>query len=287
MDKYKTGNFIYSLRKEKGISQGQLGLMLGVTNKAVSKWENGDNKPGVNMLYKLADLLGVSMDELIKGERSIPTSDSVLKEENIILNRRLHQAEREKMEQARKYWLTQIYLLTIVLAFFALSYASIFPFLNFQNNFYLNIVEGIFVWVFFIPLVLVSFVSGLRSLSNYLKKDNVVMNIVMLSFFPLTFSVFMVVGLIMLIPSMIKSYRLGFQKRKKLEPSQRKIYIGYFVSLIIILLLAIGSLFFEYLVLTSSEMRITFFYIYTPLLFLVIAVDTIIFSIFGRREKLI
>lgn len=69
MDKYKVGNFITSLRKEKSISQGQLGLLLGVTNKAISKWENGNNQPEVEMLYRLSEVLGVSVDELVHGER--------------------------------------------------------------------------------------------------------------------------------------------------------------------------------------------------------------------------
>src|SRR5574344_1090150 len=124
MDKYKTGNFIYSLRKEKGISQGQLGLMLGVTNKAVSKWENGDNKPEVNMLYRLSDVLGVSVDELVRGERSVSLNKREESNENLVLKRRLDQAEREKKEEDKKYWLTQIYLLLVVSIFFALSYVA-------------------------------------------------------------------------------------------------------------------------------------------------------------------
>ena len=41
MNDYAFGNFLFDLRTEKGFSQAQLGEMLGVTNKAVSKWENG------------------------------------------------------------------------------------------------------------------------------------------------------------------------------------------------------------------------------------------------------
>jgi transcriptional regulator with XRE-family HTH domain len=55
VDNLKMGNFLYALRKEKGISQTQLGLLLGVTNKAVSKWGTGENQPEVAMFYQLAD----------------------------------------------------------------------------------------------------------------------------------------------------------------------------------------------------------------------------------------
>lgn len=44
MNDYKFGNFIYDLRKRSGISQADLAAILGVTNKAVSKWENGVSK---------------------------------------------------------------------------------------------------------------------------------------------------------------------------------------------------------------------------------------------------
>mgnify|MGYP002513906186 CR=1 FL=1 len=54
---YKVGNLIATLRLEKGLSQGELGLMLGVTNKAVSRWENGQAFPDITLLPKLARYL--------------------------------------------------------------------------------------------------------------------------------------------------------------------------------------------------------------------------------------
>lgn len=54
MNDYKFGNFIYDLRKRNGISQSELAELLGVTNKAVSKWENGKAKPKTEILRKMA-----------------------------------------------------------------------------------------------------------------------------------------------------------------------------------------------------------------------------------------
>lgn len=68
---YKVGNLITKLREEKGLSQSQLGLKLGVTNKAVSRWENGRGYPDTSLLLKLAEILGITVDELLKGELSI------------------------------------------------------------------------------------------------------------------------------------------------------------------------------------------------------------------------
>ena len=65
MRDYEFGTRIYNLRKAKGISQRELGDLVGVTNKAVSKWENGEAKPAMNQLMKLSEIFDISMDEII------------------------------------------------------------------------------------------------------------------------------------------------------------------------------------------------------------------------------
>ena len=69
MDQIKMGKFIAALRKEKGLTQEKLGEKLGVTNKTVSRWENGNYMPDVEMLSLLSEEFGVSINELISGER--------------------------------------------------------------------------------------------------------------------------------------------------------------------------------------------------------------------------
>jgi transcriptional regulator with XRE-family HTH domain len=66
---YAFGNFLAELRAEKGLSQSELGGMLGVTNKAVSKWENGTAKPNTKLIPELAKVLGVSVEELFAAKR--------------------------------------------------------------------------------------------------------------------------------------------------------------------------------------------------------------------------
>ena len=65
---YKVGNLIAALRTEKGLSQSELGLLLGVTNKAVSRWETGRGYPDTILLLKLAEIFGITVDELLRGE---------------------------------------------------------------------------------------------------------------------------------------------------------------------------------------------------------------------------
>ena len=72
MDNQKIGAFISARRKEKGLTQAQLAEQLGVTNKAVSKWESGNGLPDISLFPVLSELLGVTADELFRGERTAP-----------------------------------------------------------------------------------------------------------------------------------------------------------------------------------------------------------------------
>ena len=65
MKDYSFGNHICKLRTGLGLSQFQLGALVGVTDKAVSKWENADAKPRFATCIRLADVLGVQVDELL------------------------------------------------------------------------------------------------------------------------------------------------------------------------------------------------------------------------------
>lgn len=66
MKKQTLGNMIATLRKEKGMTQLDLAEKMGVTDKAVSKWERDLSCPDVSSIPKLAEILGVSLDELMQ-----------------------------------------------------------------------------------------------------------------------------------------------------------------------------------------------------------------------------
>ena len=65
----KIGAFLAELRKEKNLTQEELGEQIGVTNKTVSRWENGNYLPPVEILQMLSRLYNVSINELLTGER--------------------------------------------------------------------------------------------------------------------------------------------------------------------------------------------------------------------------
>ena len=69
MDYEKIGEFIFKLRKEKNLTQKQLAEKLNVTNKAISKWERGLGAPDVSLLRQLSEILEISVNELLLGEK--------------------------------------------------------------------------------------------------------------------------------------------------------------------------------------------------------------------------
>ena len=73
MNDYEFGNYLYKLRKNAGLSQTELARQLDVSNKAVSKWENGRAKPSIETLRKLADLFSISVDTLLQRKEGTHT----------------------------------------------------------------------------------------------------------------------------------------------------------------------------------------------------------------------
>ena len=76
MKEVSFGMFLRSLREENGLSQAQLGRLAGVSDKAVSKWESDAARPQSGLLRRLADLLGVTVDELLSCRRRPPEKAS-------------------------------------------------------------------------------------------------------------------------------------------------------------------------------------------------------------------
>ena len=69
MDLEKMGKFIAETRKEHSLTQSQLGEMLGISGKAISKWERGISAPDISLLNDLSKILEVSVSEILNGEK--------------------------------------------------------------------------------------------------------------------------------------------------------------------------------------------------------------------------
>ena len=93
MDQIKIGTFLKTLRKEKNLTQDQLAEQLGVSSRTVSRWETGMNMPDISLLLEIAELYGVTIPELIDGERKSENMNEEVKE---VVSKMSNYAETEK-----------------------------------------------------------------------------------------------------------------------------------------------------------------------------------------------
>lgn len=107
ISKEKFGAFLCERRKEKGLTQQELADRLFISNKAVSKWERGQSLPDIALLTPLAEMLGVTVAELLKGERlSGETMDSREVEDLLSQALQLSEEAGERKGRTRKRWQT-------------------------------------------------------------------------------------------------------------------------------------------------------------------------------------
>ena len=85
MDQLKTGKFIAECRKQKNLTQMQLAEKLGITDKAISKWERSIAMPDTSIMLELCDILGISVNELLSGEK-ISMENNNQKNEQLLLD---------------------------------------------------------------------------------------------------------------------------------------------------------------------------------------------------------
>ena len=85
MDQLKIGKFIAECRKQKGLTQLQLSEKLGITDKAVSKWERGISMPDASIMLEVCGILGISVNELLSGEK-INMENNDQKNEQLLLD---------------------------------------------------------------------------------------------------------------------------------------------------------------------------------------------------------
>lgn len=107
MNYNKIGDFIATQRKNKKLTQAKLSEQLFVSEKTVSKWENGKGLPDTNVLPKLCEILGVSINELLSGEKNILENNNQ-KNEQLLINMT------KEIEQKNKIIWTSMWVIMIV-----------------------------------------------------------------------------------------------------------------------------------------------------------------------------
>lgn len=110
MDQQKTGQFIAEMRKEQGLTQRALAEKLLISDKTVSKWECGNGLPEISLMLPLCEILHISVNELLSGER-LHDSEYKKKAEKNIMN-----LMEQRQQAKRNLWLG---ILAVVSTFLA------------------------------------------------------------------------------------------------------------------------------------------------------------------------
>ena len=123
MDQIKIGKFIASCRKEQGITQAALAEKLGISDRAVSKWETGKSMPDSGIMLELCDFLKINVNELLSGERIMAESYDKRAEENLLaMKREIEEKNRQMLKT--EYWIVLPAVLAGIVMIFVASFVA-------------------------------------------------------------------------------------------------------------------------------------------------------------------
>ena len=126
MDQNNIGKFISVKRREKNLTQEKLAEKLGVSNKTISKWENGKCMPDYSVIELLCQELDISLAELLDGEEKEQNSIRVYDEEQV-------KSMLCKIQDMEKYYKYSLGTIMIVIGFISMILSSLFSGTNFHN----------------------------------------------------------------------------------------------------------------------------------------------------------
>ena len=139
MDQERIGKFIASSRKKQKLTQQELAERLGVTNKSVSRWENGKTLPDISFFKPLCEILNISIEELINGEKTDLKRKNDSVEKAIINTMNTKEKEKHKMNRIISILLIFITIIIVILFLLIIYYKQKFPKINIFD---LNIVKS-------------------------------------------------------------------------------------------------------------------------------------------------
>ena len=170
MDQIKIGTFLKLLRKEKNLTQEQLAEQLGVSNRTVSRWENGNNMPDISLLSEIAEFYDVSIPELIYGERK---SENMREEAKEVAETMSDYAKAEKENMVKSIRDMSIIGLIALITYMVLDGTGVYD----RNNLF-RYVYGIsealiYVTVLMFPLYTTGLLSKIRIRTTNSKFKNI------------------------------------------------------------------------------------------------------------------
>lgn len=115
MDQEKIGKYIQEKRKDNNLTQLELATRLGISEKTVSNWENGRNMPDLSLFNPLCEELGISVNELLKGEKIDSDNYQKTLEENMVNT--INYSNKKTNKTIKKITILFIILFIIILGF--------------------------------------------------------------------------------------------------------------------------------------------------------------------------
>lgn len=159
METKNIGSFIQEVRKDKNLTQKQLAELINVSDKTISKWENGNSLPDTSMLLSLCSALGITVNELLSCQVISPENYPLKAEENIMTL--IKENDKQKNFNWRSLLVGTI-LLVVALVFLAISLAGF----SFPINYYWDFPSALTLLLIEAGLVLV---SGVRTKEKVLR----------------------------------------------------------------------------------------------------------------------
>ena len=158
MDLDRIGKFISKCRKDKKLTQEQLSEKLGISDRAVSKWERGLCLPDASIMLPLCEILGINVNELLSGEM-INNKDYNKKAEENLLEMAKKEEEQNKKMMMYEYVIGFMSSITFFILIFVASYAV-------EKNI-IRII--LFILAFLILIVGISFALKIETETGYYK----------------------------------------------------------------------------------------------------------------------
>ena len=156
MDQIKIGRFIASCRKEQGMTQAALAEKLGISDRAVSKWETGRSMPDSGIMLELCDLLKINVNELLSGERIMAEFYDKQAEETLL-------AMRQELEQKNRQMLQMEYMFGIPATITALVMIFVVSFVEMPT--WLRLVLLAFAWAMMFAIAFIA--VGIEQKAGY------------------------------------------------------------------------------------------------------------------------
>lgn len=140
MDQIKIGYFLREMRKRNGLTQEQLAEKLGVSNRSVSRWENGKNMPDFDLVIKLANLYEIGIEEILNGERK---NDMIDTEKETAMLKVSEYESTEKMNFVKRLRIILIITLMLHLLCTILEWTSLNVTFEEAHSFFMGAVFGL------------------------------------------------------------------------------------------------------------------------------------------------